>query len=64
MGLLECVHRRATEMIQNMGYLSCKDRLIGLGLFSTEKALRAVRRKGMDSTVGPVGTGQGETVSN
>ena len=51
-------------MIQNMGYLSCKDRLIGLGLFSTEKALRAVRRKGMDSTVGPVGTGQGETVSN
>ena len=52
-------------MIQNMGYLSYEDRMRGLGLFSMEKTLTgAVRRKGMDSTVGPVGTGQGETVSN
>ena len=35
--LLECIRRRATEMIQGMEYLSYKNRLRGLGLFSLEK---------------------------
>ena len=35
--LLECIQRRATEMIQGMEHLSYKDRLSELGLFNLEK---------------------------
>jgi len=35
--LLECVQRRARKMIQRMKYLSYKDRLKEVGLFSMEK---------------------------
>ena len=38
MDLLECIHRRAMEMIQQMEHLFCEDRLRELGLFSLEKA--------------------------
>ena len=34
---LECVQKRATEMIQGMGHLSYEDRLRELGLLSLEK---------------------------
>ena len=37
MDLLECIQRRATEMIQRMEHLSYEDRLRQLGLFSLEK---------------------------
>jgi len=36
MDLLETVQRRTTKMIQEMEYLSYKDRLRELGLFSRE----------------------------
>jgi len=36
-GLLECIRRRASKMIQGMEYLSYKDRLRELGPFSPEK---------------------------
>ena len=37
MDLLECIQRRVTKMIQGMEYLSYKDRLRELGLFSLKK---------------------------
>ena len=37
MALLECIHRRATKMMQTMECLPCKDRLRELGLCSLEK---------------------------
>ena len=37
MALLECIHRRATKMMQTMECLPCKDRLRELGLCSLEE---------------------------
>ncbi|GAB0190162.1 mitochondrial enolase superfamily member 1 [Grus japonensis] len=37
MDLLECIQRRATEMIRGLAHLSCEDRLRELGLFTLEK---------------------------
>ena len=37
MDLLECIQRRATEMIPGMKHLCYKDRLRELGLFSAEE---------------------------
>ena len=37
MDLLECVQRKVVKMIQGMTYLSYKDTLRDLGLFSLEK---------------------------
>ena len=35
--LLECVQKRATEVIQGMQYLFCEGRLKELGLFTLEE---------------------------
>ena len=37
MGLMECIQRRTTKMIQGMKHLLYKDRLSKLGLYSLEK---------------------------
>ena len=72
MDLLERIQRRATQMIQRMEYLSYKERLRELGLFSTEEValgkpfqhMEGVYKKGTDSLAGFLVTGQREMVSN
>ena len=78
MDLLECVHQRATKMINRMEHhLSYEDRLGELGLCSLEKRrlrgdMRAAsqylkgsyRKEGTDSSAGSVVIEQGEMASS